>query len=158
MEDIKLEGIKNLPEDIENLKNDKPEDITISDDDYDRFFKSVVNDEPYYEDVKFFGGKMIATYRTRTLKETETVINEVAKIAPTTNAELETMLAKYYLAYSLVKITQENKSKEFDLGELKERLDRINFQGHKYMLLIKGLFDFEAKIEEMRNKASNVNF
>ena len=136
----------------------RPEPI-ITEADLDKFFQSIMDDEPYVEEYSFFNGKMKAVYRTRTIKETDIIISRISEISPETSADLENAMTKHYLAYSLVEVYTPKGLVKFDCGDLDERVGRLEAEyAHKYMILLNGQFKFEEKIEAMRKRAVNENF
>jgi len=133
------------------------EDIELTEEDKNNFFKSIMDEEPYIETYSLFDGKMEVTFRTRQLHEDDTIIQTVSQKEFKTFAESEAAIAKCHLAYSLVRIKVNNKITNYDQGTLEERLKRLHMPTHKYAVILNKLHYFERKVAKLIEESSKKN-
>ena len=146
--------------DVEKAKEQADEvDVEISEKELDKYFECLIDGLEYSEERSYLGGKFKAIFRTKRETEAAKIFERIGKEDPGTTAEFETKLCKYYLCYALVSVTTPKKTIHIDSGSLSERVERVNaLSSPQYMLLIRGMFDFDTKIDEMRKRAYNENF
>ena len=142
------------------------ESIKITEEEEDKYFKSVIDSVPYSETYEFFKGKMKVTYRTRTVSETQSIARRIAKNEPTTTAELDLLMSQYNMAFTVVSIVTtentENFNMNYSIGDddvnLEDRLRRFNFPSQKYMVILKGMYKFENKVAALAERSVSSDF
>jgi hypothetical protein len=146
--------------------------IVISDEDKERFFKSVLSDKPYEETIELFGGQHKVRFKSMTVQENAEVVNQITAdrqrgVADDTDAYFIT-IASYRLALSLVSvdgqpfssITKENfsASTEHDTFVLARMRVILNWATPKLSAYLAAFQSFEAKVIKLTNEAQSPNF
>jgi hypothetical protein len=138
-------------------KEDLRANIKITEEDLNKYFESIIDDEPFIEKVTY--RDITITLRSRYVKEVDEILARIAKDAPETVGEYESKLGEFYLCYSLVSVYTKKGLKQYDSGTLDERLGRVkSFSAPKYMMLLGALMDFDTKIDMLRERIYTRNF
>lgn len=152
--DLKLSTKKTL----EDMKKDAYDKVKVSEEDIDRFFESIIDDEPYCDIFTALKGNLVVKFRTRTSGEQNEIIRKISEVDPKSGAHLESLLAIYNLAFSVVEVRTKKKTVLYDDGLLDDRVKKLNMYTHKYTILIQGLFDFDTKVDKLKELALEENF
>lgn len=127
---------------------------SLTEEDKDRFFQSVMENKPYFKSYEVFDGRMKITFRTRWTKEIEEVIAKASAESKTV-PDFEMLLALSSLSYSLTAINEV----PYDIGTLEERQLRLKaLQGPKYSLLLSLLRSFDMHVAELQKAGNAPNF
>jgi len=151
-----------IKEGIEKIKSEaEKKQVEVSDEELDRYCECIASGEEYTEVKKYIKGRFVVEFKTRDEDESAEIIARIGKENPQSSAELETSLCKYYLAFAIRSIITPKQTVHI-FGKLDERLQLLKknnmFSGPRYLLLVKGMFDFDIKLESMRERAHDENF
>jgi hypothetical protein len=153
-----------------NTENPKPADIT--NDDKERFLKSILADKPYEETVELFDGQMRVRLKAMTVSENSDVVNQIVAdkkngLAADNDAYFIT-ISTYRLALSVTtiddqpysSITKENfsPSVENDTYILARARLMQSWSTPKLSLFLDAFRKFEAKLVKLTNEVQTVNF
>lgn len=156
---------KNVPEVKPSpLSEREPLELPIKDGDDDLFYFSILDDQPYQEEISFFNSRFRIGLRTRTLREVDLIIAKVSKDAPDINIQVDMAFSKYHLCYAVSYIKMltmggVTEDKRLDSGTLEERYAKIeDMSSHKYLLLSDAMAAFDKKVEKLQERAKHPNF
>jgi hypothetical protein len=180
-----IPGERTLKEDTANNSKavefhmEKPvENITVTDQEKEAFFKMMLHDQPFELEIDLMGGKFPVLYRARTDYEQTMlviVVDALARTDPTKQSLVQaTSLLQNFLLVTMIKsidgkpfptvhIEKDTESKS-PLDDIKQKLqDAVAehldpLQGPKKDLLIKGLQLFESKVLLMKQECLNKDF
>lgn len=146
--------------------------IIISDEDKERFFKSIMVDKPYEETVELFNGELAIVFKAMTVQENSDIVNQITAdrkngIAADNDAYLITVMA-YRMAVSLVSINDAPFS-EVKKDSFKPRSDKDTYilaraeplsswSTPKLSAYIDAFKLFENKLIKLSSEIQNKNF
>lgn len=146
--------------------------ILITDEDKEKFFKSIMSDKPYEETVPLFNGELEITFKAMTVQENSDIVNQIVAdrkngIAADNDAYLITIIA-YRMAVSLVSINGEQFS-EVKKEDFKPRSDKDTYilsrteplsswTTPKLSAYIDAFKLFESKLIKLSTEIQNKNF
>jgi hypothetical protein len=144
----------------------------ITEEDKENFFKSVISDQPFYEKVSLFGGKMTITLKTMTVEENNDVIAQINKDKDTEVAENNDAyfitISTYRLGLCLAEIDgvkyqtiDKSTFKETDKGVTYVRARAADMQKwptFKLSAFLAAFNDFEEKVTNLTNEVKTENF
>ena len=153
-----------------NTEADRP--ATITDEDKERFFKSILADKAYEETVELFDGQMRVKFKAMSVSENSDVVNQIVAdkkngLAADNDAYFIT-ISTYRLALSVLtiddqqysSITKENfsPSVENDSYVLARARLMQSWSTPKLSLFLDAFRKFEAKIVKLTNEVQTINF
>ena len=148
------------PEKKSEQSDKKPKvQLPVTEQDKDNYFSCVLSNKPYVEVLEACNGKMRVGLRTRTVKESEDVLQRLSKEVSGKNIELmadyQNKYLMHHLGYALVSIND----KPYDSGSLDGRLATLQSMNNQiYMILLELLARFDEKMNRLREEALKVNF
>lgn len=146
---------------------------SISEQDKERFFKSIISDQPYEEELSVFDGKLKLKFRVMTVQENTDIVKQI--ILDKENGEAGDndayliRISVYRLALSLIEINGETYSKitKDNYEELDPDADSYIVARAKPMLswstpklssYLDAFQQFELKMVKLTSEVQNVNF
>lgn len=157
---------------IESNLRDQGGRIAISDEDKERFFKSILSDKCYEETVPLFDGQVNMRFKSMTVRENSDVVAQVEQdkkngVANETDAYYIT-ISCYRLAVSLVSvdekpystITKDNfsPSTEHDTYILARSRMLMDWSTSKLSAYLDAFQTFEKKLVKMTSEVQTPNF
>lgn len=151
----------------ESLKN-----VSISEEDKERFFKSILSDTPYEETISLFDNQIKIKIRSMTVEENSDVVNQIVKdrengVAQDSDAYFIT-ISTYRLGLSLAgvngleysSITKENftPNTEKDTYILARASLMTRWTTPKLSVFLDAFQAFEAKVLKLSSEVQSPNF
>ena len=151
---------------------EQPKRVDITDEDKERFFKSVLSDRPYEETVSLFNDQIKLRIKAMTVQENSDVVAQIVEdrkngVASDTDAYFIT-IATYRLALSLVSvddkvyssITKDNfsPSTEKDSYVLARAKTMLSWSTPKLSAFLDAFSTFESKVIILTKEVQNPNF
>jgi hypothetical protein len=144
----------------------------ISEEDKEKFFKSVLSDKPFIHTVDLFGGKMKITLRTMTVEENNDIVNQINKDKTTGVAEDNdayfVTISTYRLGLCLVDIDgvpyqaiDKAGYKETEKGTtyIRARAEAMRaWPTFKLSAFLSAFNDFESKVVKLTSEVNTSNF
>lgn len=152
--------------------NREPKEILVTAEDKERFFKSVLSDQPYVEELSLFDGQYKVKLKSLSVQENTDVVNQIVAdkergVAADNDAYFIT-ISTYRLSQSLVSINGETYSdvskEKFTSENLKETyvLERaksmMQWSTAKLSLFLDAFSVFETRLLKLTNEVQTVNF
>lgn len=147
-------------------------EITLSLEEKERFFKSILNDQAYEETLSLFDGKLRIRLRAMTVQENTDVVNQIVAdkkngVAAENDAYFIT-ISTYRLALSLVSIddvpyssvTKENFSPDTENDSYVLSRAKIMLAWHtpKLAMFLDAFSKFEARLLKLTSEVQTQNF
>jgi hypothetical protein len=162
-------------EETETLKSDttalKSVDI-ISEEDKEKFFKSVLTDQPFQETVSLFDGKLNIVLKTMTVAENNDVVQQINNdkekgLAENNDAYFITISA-YRLALCLVSVDEKEFSK-ISKSDYKENEEGVTYVRARSLVIrdwptfklsafLEAFNSFESKVLKLTKETQTQNF
>lgn len=154
------------------MTTEKYKNVEVTEEDKERFFKSILADRPYEETVKLFDGQIQVKFKAMTVQENTDVVNQIVEdrknnVASDTDAYFIT-ISTYRLALCLVSIddkpyssiTKENfvPMVEKDSYILARSKPMLNWATPKLSVFLDAFQKFEQKILKLTNEVQSPNF
>jgi hypothetical protein len=174
-----MEEQEQTNEEIQNVEesgftNSSPVDNgpAVTEDEKEKFFKSVLSDQPYSEKIDLFGGKMSILLRTMSVSENNDVVAQIENdknkdIAENNDAYFIT-ISTYRLALCLMEIDgqvyqaiDKSSFKPTDDGVTYVRARAkamLNWPTFKLSAFLSAFNDFEAKVVKLTSEVRTTNF
>lgn len=155
-----------------DMRTEDVKNVTISDEDKERFFKSVLADRPYEEVTYLFDGQMKLRFRSLTVQENTDVVNQIVAdkkngVAADNDAYFIT-IATYRLGLSLTAIddnvfssvTKDNFSAmtEKDTYILARARPILSWATPKLSMILDAFQLFEKKLVKLTGEVQTPNF
>ena len=144
----------------------------ISEEQKERFFKSILADKPYQETCQLFDGQLTLTFRAMTVQENTDVINQIVAdrrlgTASDTDAYFVT-ISTYRLAMCLVSVGSEpysditkesfKKTNDDDSYVLARARPMAEWSTSKLSIYLDAFSSFEANLVKLSAEVQNPNF
>jgi hypothetical protein len=154
------------------MNNEKPKKLEITDQEKERFFKSVLSDKPYEETVSLFDDKLKVTFRSLTVQENTDVVNQIIRDKESgiavDNDTYYVTISVYRLALSMVSVdgnpfssvTKEGFSPSFekDTYVLARAKPILSWGTPKLSVFLDAFQTFENKAIKLASEVQNQNF
>jgi len=155
-----------------DMRRDTPFKYDISDEDKERFYKSVISDKPYEEVVALFDGALKLRFKAMTVQENTDVVNQIVAdkqngMAADNDAYFIT-IATYRLGLSLVTVNDQvfstimrdsfSPSVEHDTYVLARSNVIRNWATPKLSAFLDAFQTFEGKLLKLTTEVQSVNF
>ena len=156
------------------LTNSEPPEAgpLITDEDKEKFFKSVMGDVPFQDVVSLFDGKLKITLQTMTVSQNNDVVEQISKDRETGLAENNDAyfitISTYRLALCLVSIDEapysdihKDKYKEEEKGVtyVRARAEAMrNWPTFKLSAFLDAFNEFETKVVKLTREVKTQNF
>lgn len=157
---------------VEADRTDRAGRVVITDEDKERFFKSVLSDKCYEETVSLFDGQLKVKFRAMTVQENSDVVGQIEQdkklnIANDTDAYYVT-ISCYRLAMCLVSVddkqyssvTKDNfsPSSENDTYVLARTKTILSWSTSKLSAYLDAFQSFENKLVKLTSEVQTLNF
>lgn len=151
---------------------EKNKSIEITDEDKERYLKSILADRPYEETIKLFDGSLSLRFKAMTVQENSDVVNQIVAdkktgAASDTDSYMIT-ISTYRLALCLASIddraysniTKENfvSMSDGDSYILARAKPMLSWQTPKLSIFLDAFQTFESKILKLTNEVQTLNF
>jgi len=160
-EDIHVEQEKQNSDLIPSIDPSKlnVKKLSISENDKDNLFVSIVDEVPYTETIELYPGRMDVVFRTLNVEEIKIVQTKLAEEDIKLSFQYDVLNQIYLLCFALVKTISKQKVEIFDKGSFDDRLKRIKqFSSPKFVTMIESLGSFNMKVAEMNKEIKDKNF
>ena len=148
--------------------------VTVTNDEKERFFKCFLSDKPYTETVSLFGGKFVVVFRTMTIEENDDIFRQITidqeKGLAANNDGYFIKITQYRLGVSIdsingVPFLEDINSKLIEFNKIEgtsyitERAKELSsWQTFKLAGVLTAFREFEAKVLHLTNFLNDPNF
>lgn len=154
------------------MQAEKIKNTEITDVEKENFFKSILADKPYEENMSLFDGQFLVSFKTMTVKENSDIVRQIeldrkAERAADSDVYMIT-IATYRLAMSTIKIDgtafsnissdNHTPSDEFDSYVAARAATVQSWSTSKLSILLDAFQKFESKVIKLTNEVQTVNF
>lgn len=154
------------------MNRDRPRLATVTEEDKERFFKSILSDQPYIEEISLFDDQFKIKLKSLTVEENTDVVNQIVAdkergLAAENDAYFIT-ISTYRLSQSLLTIdgkaysdiSKENyKPKEPEETYVLARAEKMSkWTTAKLSVFLDAFSAFESRLIRLTNEAQTANF
>ena len=154
------------------MNTEQPKTVELTEEDKQRFFKSILADKPYEESFELFDGQLSVKFRTMTVQENSDVVAQIVadrkKGTAAENDAYMITISAYRLGlcilaidgkeYSTVTKSTYTKADEYDSYVLERAKTLLAWSTPKLSIFLDAFQQFEAKTIKLSGEVQSKNF